>query len=190
MHSNVALALRAYRAASSLHTRTYEYLVRVRGEIPGMQTGDLSDLLHVLRQASGVLDDLRKEVDQLAGIAEAAAGLQFTSTAGLNCEKSRIEGELTYGYPESHDQIKIPEKRTPEYEDFCRKVGITKEMIDADCVRFHWPNLCALSTELSREGRHLPGIDPHATRIKTVVRTRWRGQLDIAATAEQVEAKK
>lgn len=147
--------------------------LQLRSTEEAVKTGTLSsetalvDAAYLMREMSKLLDDTRKEMDQVKDTACRTACLSWT-TKQLSDPSigGTIRGEIAVGTPDIKMVPKFPKKGTQEYEAFCTAFGLKREGLDADVFHIHWPHAVEYVSDCIALGKPLPpGIDPATLKM-------------------------
>jgi hypothetical protein len=136
-----------------VHASIYKLLLELKSGATIRSLPELVDLVYALKKSSELLDDVRKEVDQLKEFIERLACLAWlTQASGEN-----VKTEYCTGTPDVKQMAKVPKPGTEEYVALMNHFGVDP----SSPVRPHWPSMVErLSAELA-EGKPLPpGCDP------------------------------
>ena len=167
MNNQVLMQMRLCQAIREMHHEQYEFILEARKALAGMQPAALADLAFMLRESNKLVDDMRKEQNNLQEQVEKVACVRWVQANlndGANAEP--IRGEFVTATPDVKKMASLPRRSTnPEaYDALMTYLGIPKDVVEKDLMRCHWPAFTEHITELCAEGRPLPnGIDPSKT---------------------------
>ena len=171
--------IRKYKEIKALYLRTYHDLSVLRDDLKQSEftTGDIVDLIYVMRELSKVVDDLRKETDGVMHQFE-NVGCMISIARG---DLEPIRTNLATGSPNLKMAAKIP-SQTKDPENFALlmdHLGVSKEAVADKCVKPHWPGLVERMTNDAAMGKPLPpGVDPNSSYPVYSMRIRAKKSLD------------
>ena len=124
---------------------------------------DLVDLTFAMRKLAQMYDDLRKEANRAAEVAQLKACAVATAR-----DQTTIRGHIATGSVQVKMEVSLPNRTTqPEaYGLMCEYFGLPRD----DVFRLHWPTVCERLTEAAASGAKLPPwLKPDASRVKFVL---------------------
>ena len=125
---------------------------------------DLVDLTFAMRKLAQMYDDLRKEANRAAELAQLKACAVATAR-----NQTTIRGHIATGSVDAKMEANLPSRITqPEaYGMMCEYFGLPR---DNDVFRFHWPTVCERITTAVANGAQLPPfLAPDKSRTKFVL---------------------
>jgi len=151
-----------YTKAQRLHKELYQQLLELKRDI-GYATEnqdmiELTDAAFALREATKLIEDIRKEFNKLQATAKIQACLAWT-------DKQVMEPIRTL-YVTAEPDVKMyapfPTKRDKEgWFELMTWMGVPSWVADRELVRPHYNSMLDLCTELAKDGKPLPpGVDP------------------------------
>lgn len=171
MNTLVKSHLDLYNRVKRMHAHVYSRLSALREAVCSgtiNTQADRVDLAFLTRDILNHVLDIRKETESLLHLFEqvtCAVWVQETAT-DLEAGSTAIKGTLARATPDVKMAATMPSaKREPEaYRSLLTDIGLPASLIDADCVRMHWPGMIEYVSQLVAAGKPLPaGIDPSKT---------------------------
>lgn len=182
-----------YKAAKNAHEVGINRLVDLRKTLR-QESGmvEMTDLAFAMREASAMLDDLRKQCNEVRELAEKVACALFVRDFVNQPEVINIKTDYTTATPKPEIVPSLPtRKNDPDgYNKLMTFLGIPAEYAQAGeseykaPVQLYWPGIVELLTKLHCEGKAMPpGIDVTKCypSFKLVMRKRKEPDADIAA---------
>lgn len=135
-----------------LHRVVIENTVRLRNAIGKMTPECMTDVAYGLKEISRLLDDGRKECDDLVKLFEKALCIVWVQRGVNTGNTDPFQGEFAVGTPQIKQMVRIPRRDTDEYDKLMQWLGVP----DGDLVRPHWPSMVEHVTELLSQGQQPP----------------------------------
>lgn len=158
--------------ACTVHRTLYDELSITREEMQKKSPEELADVGFVCKKIYEQLDDIRKEVENLQGLAEKLACLKAATNG-----QTKIQGELATATPDVSMSANLPHpKKNPEaYSSLCAFLGISEQAVKYDLIRIHWPGFKDFFSARMAQGLPVPpGIEIDKTH--THFKLKYRGR--------------
>ena len=172
-----------YREAKQVHGLFFTDLSGIKEHFDDPQTKvvDKIDTVHTLKQVSGLLDDIRKEIDKLN------KSLQVhTALAMYSAEVDSVKTSFCSAKIDVKQFASYPHKRRADPEQFDKimgALGVPKELTDrgedSEVVRLNWEGFCQYFSERQGTGKPLlEGIETDKVYTEYTIKTRKRKEVD------------
>lgn len=118
-------------------------------------------------------DDIRKEFKKLGETID-----HMLCAVAASTKEHKIKTPYVTASCDVKLQAPVPKRsKEPEaYEELCRALGFSEELIKTGIADIRWPELTEYLSELTRQGKPLPpGIDPE--KVKPLYTVSYRGRV-------------
>lgn len=157
-----------YGESLRAHMYVYRKLAEIR--VAARRAQDMkaaTDSIYALKEASKLVDDLRKEINKLSDELQTMVCSLWVAH-GI---KSPIRTDYCTGSPDVKQVPKTPKSGTPEYEAFCKHYGVPADAPFSP----HWTKLMETFSAAMEKGEPVPpGVDPSDVwtvfKVKTLKR--------------------
>ena len=156
MKESVTDASQILREARELHSKVFQVLVGIKRVFGRRETTleELVDMCWLLRQASKLYDDLRKELNKQDEIISIVVANRWL----MRPTHGPIRGELATGSPDVRDQPCIPRRsENPEaYDNMLRSLGVPEDVVATAAIRIDFEGIGNFLAALQESGKPVP----------------------------------
>ena len=172
-----------YKSAKLLHNSIYDETCKVMtASINETSLEKLAETAFVLKKASALADDLRKQLNKAQAILELAVCQKWIKQT----EPSDIRTDYITATPRLKMTTTLPSDKTdPEgYEKLLRALQIPEHCWPL--MRLHWPGICEDITELAAQGKPFPeGLNPAKNKANYALHYHQRKEI---IAADQIDS--
>lgn len=197
MHQVAEMMLTRWAQARELYTQTYEDILSLREKIVQVKDGpsneDLTNLVYITKKTSELCDDLRKELNELDGLAGKIVCAKWMKANANDVSAAQpIRATVATGTPDLGQIAAIPKpKSDPEgYSKLLTFLGVPDDKHESGMIRVHWPSFQKHCNELASQGKPLPpGIDPSKTYPDYKLKVTKSRKIELLELFEEREGK-
>jgi len=175
-----------YTKTLRLHKELYQQLLDLKKDMKyatdSQNEKELADVAFALREATSLIEDIRKEFNKAAGVAKLSACLAWTDKQTLELTMGPIRTSYVTAEPDVKMYAPFPTKRDKDgWDALMLWFEIPPWVADRELVRPHYKSMVALCTELAKDGKPLPpGVDPANTKPQYDLKMRKVAGVSIA----------
>lgn len=148
--------LQLFRKMQELQAHLIELDPKIKSR--ALEPEEQADIGWALREITRISDEIRKACVarmELLGKIFASDRIR-TASESMDDALLTVRGKFASATADCRMQAVIPKAGTPEYQEFCRHLGIPNETVDSGVVQFHYSRMADWLTRRAADGLPTP----------------------------------